>query len=66
MKTALDYSQQALKIAPTQSHLQFNVAFVQFQIAELIRNLKETQKTVDNHNHVGSGGNDMWCMYIGD
>ncbi|OAG05786.1 uncharacterized protein CC84DRAFT_1092411 [Paraphaeosphaeria sporulosa] len=46
MKTALDYSQQALKLAPNQNHLQFNVAFVQFQIAQLVYNLKETTRTL--------------------
>ncbi|KAF2637696.1 tetratricopeptide repeat protein 1 [Massarina eburnea CBS 473.64] len=46
MKTALEYSQEALKIAPTQSHLQFNVGFVQFQIAMLVYNLKDTDRTV--------------------
>lgn len=46
MKTALDYSQQALKLAPNQNHLQFNVAFVHFQIAQLVYNLKETTRTL--------------------
>jgi RNA polymerase-associated protein CTR9 len=46
MKTALEYSQQALKIAPGQNHLQFNVAFVQFQVAQLVHNSKETQRTL--------------------
>ncbi|KAF2446043.1 TPR-like protein [Karstenula rhodostoma CBS 690.94] len=46
MKTALEYSQQALKLAPNQNHLQFNVAFVQFQIAQLVYNLKETARTL--------------------
>jgi RNA polymerase-associated protein CTR9 len=46
MKTALEYSQQALKVAPGQNHLQFNVAFVQFQVAQLVYNSKETQRTL--------------------
>lgn len=46
MKTALDYSKQALQISPNQNHLQFNVAFVQFQIAQLVHNLKPSQITL--------------------
>ncbi|KAJ4302802.1 protein required for normal CLN1 and CLN2 G1 cyclin expression [Kalmusia sp. IMI 367209] len=46
MKTALDYSQQALILAPNQNHFQFNVAFMQIQIAQLVYTLKDTQRTL--------------------
>ncbi|ORY17631.1 hypothetical protein BCR34DRAFT_596805 [Clohesyomyces aquaticus] len=46
MKTALDYSQQALAVAPEQIHFKFNVAFVQFQIAQLIQGLPDSQRTL--------------------
>lgn len=45
MKTALDYANRALAVAPEQVHLQFNVAFVQNQIALLVSSLPETQRT---------------------
>ncbi|KAH6682016.1 RNA polymerase II transcription elongation factor-like protein [Halenospora varia] len=43
---ALDYSQKALAIAPEQVHFKFNVAFVQIQLAMLIYNLPEAQRTL--------------------
>ncbi|KAL4890424.1 hypothetical protein BDV59DRAFT_194976 [Aspergillus ambiguus] len=46
MKTALDYARRAHAVAPAQVHLEFNVAFVQNQIASLAYSLPETQKTV--------------------
>ncbi|PTU17737.1 hypothetical protein P175DRAFT_0526278 [Aspergillus ochraceoroseus IBT 24754] len=48
MKTALDYAQRAHTVAPTQVHLEFNVAFVQNQIASLTYGLAETQRTVQD------------------
>jgi len=47
MKTSLDYSQRALDLAPDQIHFQFNVAFVQIQIAQLLYSLPETQRTLE-------------------
>ncbi|KAF2714852.1 hypothetical protein K504DRAFT_486655 [Pleomassaria siparia CBS 279.74] len=47
MKTALEYSQQALGVAPDQIHFKFNVAFVQIQIAQLIHSLQDSQRTLD-------------------
>ncbi|KAF2788003.1 hypothetical protein K505DRAFT_256487 [Melanomma pulvis-pyrius CBS 109.77] len=46
MKTALDYSQRALDLAPDQIHFQFNVAFVGFQIALLVYSLNDAQRTL--------------------
>jgi RNA polymerase-associated protein CTR9 len=48
MKTALDYAQRARSIAPEQIHLDFNVAFVQNQIALLVCGLPETQRTLQD------------------
>ncbi|KAL4985640.1 hypothetical protein BDW68DRAFT_189472 [Aspergillus falconensis] len=48
MKTALEYAQRAHSVAPTQAHLEFNVAFVQNQIASLTYSLPETQRTVQD------------------
>ncbi|EEP79310.1 conserved hypothetical protein [Uncinocarpus reesii 1704] len=45
MKTALEYAQRARSVAPEQKHLDFNLAFVQNEIAHLASNLPETQKT---------------------
>ncbi|KAJ5584056.1 uncharacterized protein N7459_003856 [Penicillium hispanicum] len=48
MKTALDYAQRAQAVSPDQLHLQFNVAFVQNQIASLAYGLQSTQKTLQD------------------
>ncbi|KAI1932417.1 protein required for normal CLN1 and CLN2 G1 cyclin expression [Ophidiomyces ophidiicola] len=45
MKAALEYAQRARSVAPEQKHLDFNIAFVQNEIAHLALNLPETQKT---------------------
>ncbi|KAL8732562.1 MAG: hypothetical protein Q9181_003917 [Wetmoreana brouardii] len=48
MKTSLSYSQRALAIAPQQIHFQFNIAFVQIQLAQLLYILPETQRTLED------------------
>ncbi|OJJ48800.1 hypothetical protein ASPZODRAFT_149798 [Penicilliopsis zonata CBS 506.65] len=48
MKTALDYAKRARAVAPEQVHLDFNVAFVETQIALLAYSLPETQKTAQD------------------
>lgn len=48
MKTSLDYAQRARSVASGQVHLEFNVAFVQYQIASLTYSLPETQKSVQD------------------
>ncbi|KAF1942074.1 hypothetical protein EJ02DRAFT_183295 [Clathrospora elynae] len=45
-RTALDYSKQALNVTPSDLNSQFNVAFLQFQIAQNIYNLSEQQRTL--------------------
>ncbi|THC92632.1 hypothetical protein EYZ11_007889 [Aspergillus tanneri] len=55
MKTALDYAQRAHAVAPTQVHLEFNLAFVQNQIASLAYSLPETQKTVQDVEDAAEG-----------
>ncbi|KAK3940532.1 hypothetical protein QBC46DRAFT_125110 [Diplogelasinospora grovesii] len=44
-RTALEYAQKALAVAPEQPHFKFNVAFVQIQIAMQIHSLSENQRT---------------------
>ncbi|KAH7386905.1 hypothetical protein DE146DRAFT_768654 [Phaeosphaeria sp. MPI-PUGE-AT-0046c] len=46
LRTALDYAKQALKLGPTDMHYQFNVAFVQFQIATTINSIPESDRTL--------------------
>ncbi|TEY40931.1 hypothetical protein BOTCAL_0413g00080 [Botryotinia calthae] len=46
-KSALDYSLKALEISPEQVHYKFNVAFVQLQLATMIYNLPETQRSLE-------------------
>ena len=55
MKTALDYAKRAQSIAPDQLHLQFNVAFVQNQIAQLAYGLDATQKTLQEVQEAAEG-----------
>ncbi|PYI22150.1 TPR-like protein [Aspergillus japonicus CBS 114.51] len=55
MKTALDYAQRAHAVAPGQVHLEFNIAFVQNQIASLTYGLPETQKTVQDVQDAADG-----------
>ncbi|KAK2855649.1 hypothetical protein FQN49_004983 [Arthroderma sp. PD_2] len=45
MKTALEYAERARSVAPEQIHLEFNIAFVQNEIALLAISLPEAQKT---------------------
>ena len=58
MKTALDYAQRALSVTHGQVHLEFNVAFVQNQIAQLAYGLPETQKTVKEVEEAAAGLNE--------
>lgn len=55
MMTALSYSQRALAAQPEMVHLQFNIAFVQFQIAQLINSLPETQRTLEEVQDAAAG-----------
>ncbi|KAJ6094620.1 hypothetical protein N7467_002133 [Penicillium canescens] len=55
MKTALDYAQRARAVSPEQLHLQFNVAFVQNQIASLAYGLQSTQKTLQDVQEAADG-----------
>lgn len=55
MKTALEYAQRALSVAPDSLHNQFNVAFVQNQIASLAYSLAPTQKTLQDVEEAAEG-----------
>lgn len=55
MKSALEYAQRAHSVAPGQLHLEFNVAFVQNQIAQLAYSLPETQKTATDVEEAAAG-----------
>ncbi|PGH23191.1 hypothetical protein AJ80_02721 [Polytolypa hystricis UAMH7299] len=55
MKTALDYAERALSVAPEQIHLEFNMAFVQNQIALLVMALPETQRTAQDVQDAADG-----------
>ena len=58
MKSSLDYSQRALEIAPDQIHFQFNIAFVQIQLAQLLYSLPEAQRTLVEVEAASSGLDD--------
>ncbi|KAJ5144173.1 uncharacterized protein N7515_002960 [Penicillium bovifimosum] len=55
MKTALDYATRARNVSPDQLHLQFNVAFLQNQIASLAYGLQPTQKTLQDVQEAAEG-----------
>ena len=55
MKTALEYAQRAQAVSPEALHLQFNVAFVQNQIASLSYSLAPTQKTLQDVEEAAEG-----------
>ncbi|KAI4624866.1 uncharacterized protein J4E87_005347 [Alternaria ethzedia] len=57
-RTALDYSKQALAAAPADLNSQFNVAFVQFQIATRIYQLTEQQRTLEDVDQAVTGLNE--------
>ncbi|KAL8682901.1 MAG: hypothetical protein Q9186_001064 [Xanthomendoza sp. 1 TL-2023] len=48
LKTSLSYSHRALALAPQQIHFQFNIAFVQIQLAQLLNILPEPQRTLED------------------
>lgn len=48
LNTALDYMKRALATQPDSPHLQFNVAFIQFQIAQHVNQARETDRTLDD------------------
>ncbi|KAI5303241.1 hypothetical protein KEM56_007763 [Ascosphaera pollenicola] len=55
VNTALEYAQRARDAAPEQAHLQFNIAFVQNQIASLVPSLSESQKTLQDVEAAAAG-----------
>ena len=46
MKSALDYSHQALEIAPELVYFRFNIAYVQIQMAQIVQALSEQKRTL--------------------
>ncbi|KIW20546.1 hypothetical protein PV08_01121 [Exophiala spinifera] len=48
LNTALDYMRRALATQEDSPHLQFNVAFIQFQIAQHVNQAKETDRTLSD------------------
>ncbi|KAF2823742.1 protein prenylyltransferase [Ophiobolus disseminans] len=54
-RTALEYSKQALQVAPSDLGYQFNVAFIQFQIAQMIYNQPEAERTLQQVDDASTG-----------
>ncbi|KAK0927714.1 protein required for normal CLN1 and CLN2 G1 cyclin expression [Friedmanniomyces endolithicus] len=54
-KTSLELSKQALELSPENINLRFNVAFVQIQLATLLTQLPEAQKTLVDVEEAGIG-----------
>jgi len=55
MRNALEFSNRALEIAPEQVHFQFNVAFVQIQVAQMIYTLLDSQRTLQDVQSASDG-----------
>lgn len=55
LNTALDYMKRALATQSDSPHLQFNVAFIQFQIAQHVNQAKETDRTLEDVDAAISG-----------
>ncbi|KAI9841496.1 MAG: hypothetical protein M1837_000657 [Sclerophora amabilis] len=55
MKNSLDYSHKARDIAKDQLHFQFNIAFVQIQVAQLVYTLNESQRTLEEVQNAAHG-----------
>ncbi|KAH8724806.1 tetratricopeptide repeat protein 1 [Phaeosphaeriaceae sp. PMI808] len=54
-RTALDYSKQALLVAPSDLNSQFNVAFIQFQIAQNTIHLLESDRSLQQVDDAATG-----------
>jgi RNA polymerase-associated protein CTR9 len=48
LKQALDYSRRVIALQPDQPHYRFNIAFVQFQIAQLLCSLPAQQRSLED------------------
>lgn len=55
MRKALEFSHNALQIAPDQIHFKFNVAFVQIQLAQLVYTLPDAQRTLEEVESAAQG-----------
>ncbi|KIW71074.1 hypothetical protein PV04_03282 [Phialophora macrospora] len=55
LNTALDYMKRALATQADSPHLQFNVAFIQFQIAQHVNQAKETDRTLEDVDAAAAG-----------
>lgn len=55
LNTSLDFMQRALAAQPDSVHLQFNIAFLQFQIAQLVNGLPEQERTLEDVLTAASG-----------
>ncbi|KAG9233452.1 RNA polymerase II transcription elongation factor-like protein [Amylocarpus encephaloides] len=54
-KSALEYAEKALGIAPEQVHFKFNVAFVQIQLATAVYNMPEMQRSLSEVQSAATG-----------
>lgn len=55
LNTSLDYMKRALATQPESPHLQFNVAFIQFQVVQLVNSQPETGRTLEDVNAAKDG-----------
>ena len=55
LNTALDYMKRALATQSDSPHLQFNVAFIQFQIAQHVNQAKETDRSLEDVDAASAG-----------
>ncbi|ODQ65156.1 TPR-like protein [Nadsonia fulvescens var. elongata DSM 6958] len=55
LKTSLAYSKSAVELIPDNPSLKFNVAFMQFQISDVVRRLPETRRTAEDIKFAADG-----------
>ena len=55
LNSSLEYMQRALVAQPDSIHLQFNIAFLQFQIAQLVNSLPEPSRTLEDVQAASAG-----------
>uniref|UniRef100_A0A060TD88 ARAD1D41162p n=1 Tax=Blastobotrys adeninivorans TaxID=409370 RepID=A0A060TD88_BLAAD len=55
LQTSLDYSKKASELSPDNLGLKFNVAFVQFQIADAVRSTPSAKRSIDSIEQAAAG-----------
>ena len=63
LNTSLEYMQRALVAQPDSIHLQFNIAFLQFQVAQMVNSLPEASRTLEDVQTASAGLEDAIAAF---